>query len=226
MNYERKNPMTQSRAHILVVDDERNIRKNLTMALEAVGYTVDATSDGGEALAKCRQRPYDITFVDIQTPKIGGFELIRYIRDLCKEATVVILSHYGTMAKVVDAMRLGAVDFIEKPFDSKRIQLLCDEILQRRKLKANESVNELLRLAELALERNAYIEARMYLKMAMLRDGSRPEPYYWLSELCENRGNVREALHYYFRALDVGPTYQPARKALNRLKRLAAGTSA
>ena len=127
--------MTQSRAHILVVDDERNIRKNLTMALEAVGYTVDATSDGEEALAKCRQRPYDITFVDIQTPKIGGFELIRYIRDLCKEATVVMLSHYGTMAKVVDAMRLGAVDFIEKPFDSKRIQLLCDEILQRRTTK-------------------------------------------------------------------------------------------
>jgi len=220
--------MTQSRAQILVVDDERNVRKNLTMALEAVGYTVDATSDGEEALAKCRQRqrPYDIAFVDIQTPKIGGLELIRYIRDLCKEATLVMLSQYGTMAKVVEAMRLGAVDFIEKPFDSKRIQLLCDEILQRQQLKTNESVNELLRLAELALERNAYIEARMYLKMAMLRDGSRSEPYYWLSELCENRGNVREALHYYFRALDVGPTYQPALKALNRLKRLAAGTSA
>jgi two-component system, NtrC family, nitrogen regulation response regulator NtrX len=91
--------MTQSRGHILVVDDERNIRTNLTMVLEAEGYTVDATSDGEETLAKCRQRPYDITFVDIQTPKIGGFELIRYIRDLCKEATVVMLSQYGTMAK-------------------------------------------------------------------------------------------------------------------------------
>ena len=77
--------MTQSRAHILVVNDDRNIRKNLTMALEAVGYRVDATSDGEEALAKCSQRTYDIAFVDIQMPKIGGHELIRYIRDLCKE---------------------------------------------------------------------------------------------------------------------------------------------
>ena len=201
--------MTQSRAHILVVNDDRNIRKNLTTALEAVGYTVDATSDGEEALAKCSQGAYDIAFVDIQTPKIGGHELIRYIRDLSKAATVVMLSQYGTMAMVVEAMRLGAVDFIEKPFDSKKIHLLCEEILQRQQFTANQSVNELLRLAELALERNAYTEARMYLKMAILRDGKRPEAYYWLSELCENRGNVREALHYYFRALDVGPTYQP-----------------
>ena len=98
--------MTQSRAHILVVDDERNIRKNLTVALEAVGYTVDATSDGEEALAKCRQRPYDITFVAIQTPKIGGFELIRYIRDLCKEATVVMLKpvrNYGQGSRCNEA---------------------------------------------------------------------------------------------------------------------------
>ena len=144
--------MTQSRAHILVVNDDRNIRKNLTMALEAVGYTVDATGDGEEALANVDQRTYDIAFVDIQTPKIGGHELIRYIRDLCKEATVVMLSQYGTMAMVVEAMRLGAVDFIEKPFDSKKIHLLCEEILQRQQLTANQSVNELLRLAELALQ--------------------------------------------------------------------------
>jgi CheY-like chemotaxis protein len=67
--------MPHSRAHVLVVDDERNIRKHLTIALEALGYTVDATSDGEEALAKCSQRPYDIAFVDIQTPKIGDLEV-------------------------------------------------------------------------------------------------------------------------------------------------------
>ena len=61
--------------------------------------------------------------------------------------------------------------------------------------------------------------------MAILRDGKRPEPYYWLSELCANQGNVREALHYYCRAIDVGPTFQPTRKALGRLRQLATGTS-
>ena len=82
----------------------------------------------------------------------------------------------------------------------------------------NETVNELLHRAELALEQNADMEARVYLKMAMLRDENRAEPYYWLSELCEIAGEVREALHYYCRAIDAGPTFQPSRKALRPLK--------
>jgi len=70
------------------------------------------------------------------------------------------------------------------------------------------------------------VEARIYLKMAMLRDENRAEPYYWLSEVYESEGDIREALHYYCRALDVGPTFQPSRKALFRLKQLATGTNA
>src|SRR5262249_59999250 len=66
---------------------------------------------------------------------------------------------------------------------------------------------------------------RVYLKMAIRRDGKRPEPYYWLTEVCEEQGNVREALHYYCRAIDAGPTFQRARKALGRLKQLGTATS-
>ena len=62
--------MTQSQVHILVVDDERNIRNNLTMVLEAAGYKVDASGDGEDALGKCKERHYDIAFVDIQMPKM------------------------------------------------------------------------------------------------------------------------------------------------------------
>jgi tetratricopeptide (TPR) repeat protein len=93
-------------------------------------------------------------------------------------------------------------------------------------LMTNDTVDELLHLVERALERNAHREARVYLKLAMLRDRDRPEPYYWLSELCEAQGEIRDALHYYCRALDAGPTFQPTRKALGRLKQLATGTGA
>jgi tetratricopeptide (TPR) repeat protein len=127
---------------------------------------------------------------------------------------------------VVEAMQLGAIDLVEKPIPPRKIRLLCEEIVRRRTLPTHGTVNELLQLAELALERNGFVDARVYLKTAMLRDENRAEPYYWLSELCEAQGEIREALHYYCRALDAGPTFQPARKALNRLKRLAAGTSA
>lgn len=217
-------PMTVSEIRILVADDQRNVRGNLKMILEAAGYRVDATGDSEEVLARCHRRHYDIAFVDIHMTKIGGLDLVRYIRALSKKTTVVMLSQYGVINKVVEAMKLGAIDFVEKPIDPRKIQLLCDEIYRRRQLAKNETVNELLHLAELALEQNADMEARVYLKLAMLRDENRAEPYYWLSELCENRGEVREALHYYCRALDAGPTFQPSRKALGRLKKLATGT--
>jgi DNA-binding NtrC family response regulator len=218
-------PMPVSEIRILVAAEQRNVRGNLKMILEAAGYRVDATGDSEEALARCHRRHYDIAFVDINMTKISGLDLVRYIRALSKKTTVVMLSQYGVINKVVEAMKLGAIDFVEKPIDPRKIQLLCDEIIRRRQLAKNETVNDLLHLAELALEQNADMEARVYLKLAMLRDENRAEPYYWLSELCENRGEVREALHYYCRALDAGPTFQPSRKALGRLKKLATGTS-
>ena len=69
--------MTQSQVHILVVDDERNIRNNLCMVLEAEGYKVDKASNGDDALLRVKEGRYDIVFVDIQMPKMGGLELLR-----------------------------------------------------------------------------------------------------------------------------------------------------
>jgi DNA-binding response OmpR family regulator len=218
--------MTVSKVRILVADDKRSVRGNLTMILEAAGYRVDETGDSQEALARCHGRHYDIAFIDINMSKIDGLDLVRGIRALNNKTTVVTLSQYGDMTKVVEAMKLGAIDFVEKPIDPKKTQLLCEEILRRRALMNDETVNELLHCAELALDRNTLVEARLYLKMAMLRDENRAEPYYWLSELCEAEGDIRGALHYYCRALDAGPTLQPSRRALFRLKQLAGGTSA
>jgi DNA-binding NtrC family response regulator len=218
--------MTPAEIRILVADDQRNARVNLKMILEDAGYRVDVTGHREEALARCHRSCYDIAFVDMNMPTIDGLDLIRCIRALSKGTTVVTLSRYGAVTKVVEAMKLGAIDFVEKPIEPRKTQLLCEEILRRRALAADETVDELLRKADLALERNALVDARVYLKMAMLRDEKRAEPYYWLSELYEVHGDIREALHYYCRALDAGPTYQPARKMLNRLERLAAGAGA
>lgn len=212
--------MTQPHAHILVVDDERNIRKNLTMMLEAAGYEVDMAGDGEEALAKSRELRYDIALVDLQMPKMGGLELLRYLRSLNPETAVVILTAYGSVTNAVEAMKLGASDFLEKPFDPKVMQLLVEEILLRRSLGVSGSIEDLLHLAELARDRKASIEARAYLKTAMMRDVKRPEPYYWLGHLYEMEGDARQATSYYYRALDADQTFQPARDALTRLGRI------
>ena len=218
--------MTQSQVHILVVDDERNIRNNLGMVLEAEGYKVDTVSNGEDALLRVKEGRYDIVFADIQMPKMDGLELLRYLRGLRPKMPVVMLTAYGTVSRAVDAMKLGAVDFIEKPFEPKNILLLCEEILQRQKLGTSGTVDELLHLAELARERKAYIEARVHLKIAMMRDLTRPEPYYQLGELSELGGNLREALHYYYMALEASSTFEPAREALKRLGHLDARPTA
>jgi FixJ family two-component response regulator len=225
MSTEKEMSMTVSEVRVLVADDQRSVRRNLKTILETAGYNVDATGDSEEVLARCHGRHYDIAFVDINMIKIGGLDLIRYIPALSKNTTVVTLSHYKTIAKVVEAMKLEAVDFLEKPIDPKKAQRLCDEILRRQALMKNETVDEILHLAELALDQNHLVEVRVYLKMAMLRDADRAEPYYWMSELCEAQGDMREALYYYCRALDAGPTFQPSRQALGRLKYLATGTT-
>jgi DNA-binding response OmpR family regulator len=117
-------------------------------------------------------------------------------------------------------MKLGAVDFLEKPFDPKVLQLLVAEVLLRQRLEPRGSVDDFLRLATLARERGAHLEARVYLKTALLRDLTRPEPTYWLGVLCEKEGDMRQAVHYYYMALDANHTFQPALDALTRLGQL------
>lgn len=209
--------MTESQIHILVVDDERNIRKNLGMVLEAEGYKVDTANNGDDALLRVKEGRYDIAFVDIQMPKMDGLELLRYLRGVRPQMPVVMLTAYGTVMRAVEAMKLGAVDFLEKPFDPKVIQLLCQEIFERGKITTTGTIDELLHLAELARERRAFTEARLHLKVAMTRDLSRAEPYYQLAELCEAEGQVSHAVQYYYMALEAQPRFEPAHAALARL---------
>jgi DNA-binding NtrC family response regulator len=189
--------MTQPQVRILVVDDERNIRNNLTRYWNRQGTRSMRAEMGKTPLPKCKERHYDIALVDIQMPKMGGLELLRYLRTLRPNLPVVILTAYGTVGRAVEAMKLGAVDFLEKPFDPKVLLLLCEEIIQRQKMSKSVSVDDLLHLAELARERKAYVEARVYLKTAMIREVARPEPYYWLGYVAEAEGDKRRAMQYY-----------------------------
>jgi DNA-binding NtrC family response regulator len=218
--------MSHSQPHILVVDDERNIRNNLGMLLESEGYKVDTVANGDDALTRIKEGRYDIVFVDIQMPKMNGLELLRHLRGLKPKLPVVMLTAYGTVSRAVEAMKLGAVDFLEKPFDPKSIRLLCQEILEREKIGTSGTVDDLLHLAELARERTAVTEARVYLKIAMIRDPARPEPCHKLGELCEAQGEVTHAVQYYYMALEAQPEFEPARTALTRLGRLQSRPSA
>jgi DNA-binding NtrC family response regulator len=212
--------MTESGARILVADDERNIRKNLAMVLESAGYQVEEARDGEEALASCRQTHPDIAFVDLHMPKMAGLDVLAHFRTLSPKTAVVIITAYGSAANAVEAMKLGAVDFLEKPFDPTIIAILAEEILFRQRHSSGGSFDDLMHLADLARERNARLEARAYLKAAMSRAADRPEPYYWLGYLCEAEGDPKRAVQYYYMAYSASKAYGPVVEALKRLGKI------
>ena len=212
--------MAVPKSHILVADDERNIRQNLAMVLEAGGHSVDQAKDGDEALDLCKQNHPDIAFVDLHMPKVEGLKVLAHIRALSPKTAVVIITAYGSAANAVEAMKLGAIDFLEKPFDPQIIGILTEEILIRQHTDVQKSYDDLMRLAELARLRNAPIETRTYLKSAMVQAADRPEPYYWLGNLCEAEGDQKRAVQYYYMAVSAYHTYEPAVDALKRLGKL------
>ena len=212
--------MSGLKGHILVADDERNIRKNLALVLEAAEYGVGEARDGDEALAFCKENHPDIAFVDLNMPKVKGLEVLAQIRTLSPKTAVVIITAYGSAANAVDAMKLGAVDFIEKPLDPKLIGILADEILLRNSVGPGGSYDDLMHLAQLAEDRNARLETRAYLKAAIARAVHRPEPYYRLGSLSEEEQDMRRAVQYYYMALSADRTYTPAADALKRLGKI------
>ena len=97
--------MAEPNAHILVANDERNIRTNLAMVLQSAGHVVEVARDGEEALEVCKQHHPDIAFVDLNMPKIKGLAVLAQIRALSPKTAVVIITAYGSAASAVEAMR-------------------------------------------------------------------------------------------------------------------------
>jgi two-component system, NtrC family, nitrogen regulation response regulator NtrX len=110
---------------ILVVDDEQNIRWSLGLVLGDAGFDVVCAEDGEEALAAVEAEPPHAVFLDIELPKLDGMEVLRRLRAQRPDISVVMITGHATIERAIAATRLGAFDFVEKPFSSDRILLLA-----------------------------------------------------------------------------------------------------
>lgn len=106
---------------ILVVDDEASIRRTLRDILEYEDFGVDEAVDGKEALRKLRSKPYDLVLLDIKMPEVDGMQVLEAMRDVAPEVPAIMISGHGTIETAVEATKLGAFDFIEKPPDLNRL---------------------------------------------------------------------------------------------------------
>jgi two-component system nitrogen regulation response regulator NtrX len=121
-------------AKILVVDDEKSIRKTLREILEFEKYTVDEAADGVECLTRVKRQKYDVIIIDIKMPKMDGLEALERIQILSPETPVLVISGHANIDTAVEAVKKGAFDFISKPPDLNRLLITIRNALDRSSL--------------------------------------------------------------------------------------------
>ncbi len=124
------NRSTCSTAHILIVDDEESMREVLEILFSAEGYVVDVAPDGLHALEKLRHQAYDLILTDMRMPGADGLQLLEQVKQLHPETLVILMTAYSTTTKAVEAMKLGAYDYIAKPFNNEDIRLTIKKALE------------------------------------------------------------------------------------------------
>ena len=144
------------RGKVLVIDDEEIVLASVQRILEAEGFTVDLSTGGKQGRAWALARPYDLVLSDIRMPELGGMRVLRDIKRTKPQLPVVIITGYATVASAVQAMKLGAADYVEKPFTPEGLLSAVHAALESAQEKQPES-QALVHPAEvlLVLERAA-----------------------------------------------------------------------
>lgn len=137
---------TSTSNRLLVVDDEENVRASLKAVLEDEGYSVEAVGSGADCLHLLERRNFDLIFLDIWLPGKDGIEVLKEIRLRRPLQYVIMISGHGTIETAVQATKLGAFDFIEKPLSLEKVLLVLQHALKQKRLEEeNRSLKDLVR---------------------------------------------------------------------------------
>ncbi len=136
---------------VLVVDDEDDITGVLADILEEQGYAVDVASDGDEAWKRAQEDPYDVVITDLKMPRMGGLELLREIRRAEHPSIVIMMTGFATVETAIEALKIGAYDYILKPFKVGELLQVVERAMEKIRLEAeNLHLREQIALLELS----------------------------------------------------------------------------
>jgi two-component system response regulator AtoC len=140
-----------SQKRLLIIDDEANMRHMLVVLLGRYGYVVDTATDGHEAVEflNSSETPYDFILCDLKMPRMDGMTFLKTAADQLRETTVIMMSAYGSIDTAIEAMKLGAYDYISKPFKPDEVCLTLKKAEERENLrKENRLLKERIRKIE------------------------------------------------------------------------------
>jgi DNA-binding NtrC family response regulator len=126
--------LPHKKIRILVVDDELSIRESLTGWLKRSGYQVDAVADGLAALARSKENYYDIMLIDVKMPEMDGLSLLRKLKETESETAILMMTAYGDIHDAVEAIKLGAYDYLLKPFELEELNFTLEKLVQMQNL--------------------------------------------------------------------------------------------
>ncbi len=141
-------------ADLLIIDDEKAIRKTLTEILSFEGYKIDEAADGEEGLKKFKEKTYDVVLCDIKMPKLDGIEFLQKAGEINPDVPIIMISGHGNIETAVEAVKKGAYDYISKPPDLNRLLITIrnamdksslvteTKVLKRRVSKVQEMIGE------------------------------------------------------------------------------------
>jgi DNA-binding NtrC family response regulator len=162
---------------ILIIDDEKAIRKTLTEILGFEGYKIDEAADGEEGLRKFKEKNYDLVLCDIKMPKLDGIEFLEKAKEINYEIPIIIISGHGNIETAVEAVKKGAYDYISKPPDLNRMLITLrnamdkttlvaeTKVLKRKVSKVQEMIGESAPIKKIkdTIEKIAPTEARVLI---------------------------------------------------------------
>src|SRR5690242_6586392 len=125
---------------VLIVDDQRNMRSTLSIMLRDAGYDVLEATDGDHASDLLGGDTFDLVLTDLKMGATDGIQVLRHAREVAPLTEVIVMTAYGTIESAVEAMRLGAHDYIQKPFTEQELLLKVQKAMERRRLAGEVSL--------------------------------------------------------------------------------------
>ncbi len=126
----------ENKVKVLIVDDEPGALESFRMILEIKDYEVNTYQNGLEALTEAEKAGYDIAFIDLKMPVIGGLEVLQRLKTISPSTECIIVTAYASEESQANAITLGAMEYLRKPFLMEEIFSLCDRALRKKKEKA------------------------------------------------------------------------------------------
>lgn len=121
--------------NLLIVDDEESLRTILETELaESEGFSVDTASDGGQAINQIQAKVYDVVLLDIRMPRVSGIEVLKFVQEYSPTTQVIILTNYADVKTAIQTIKMGAYDFLSKPYDIDELFNSIHRAIERRQL--------------------------------------------------------------------------------------------